>query len=146
MSGLNDFQSFAELLQHCFKLQKDNKVSQADALISSYITEAKRRESEEKMWSAWHLHQALGFRTEFAADEAAAEMELLKYAKELHAYFTSSLSEANARLAILHFENGNPDIGHGHALEAIKFSSLLGHLTPTVVMAATYDREHQASK
>jgi hypothetical protein len=145
MSDLNDFQTFAELLEHCFVLKKDGRASEADTLMLAYIAEARRREAAEKMWSSWHLHQAIGLRTEFACDAAAAEMEYLKYSRSQHRYFANSLAETNARLSILHFEHGNPSLGHEHAVDAIRFSALVGHLTPTVVKAATYDRDYQAS-
>ncbi len=141
MKKLEDFKDFASLLKHCFELQKDGQSAAAEALMSDFIAEAQRRENKEMMWSAWHIHQALGFRSHFSEDEVAAQLKYLKFSEGMHRYYANSLAETHGHLAASYFEDGKSGPGHKHAKAALRFAALVEFLSPTVVKAASLSRE-----
>ncbi|WP_035611570.1 hypothetical protein [Haloferula sp. BvORR071] len=137
MSKLEDFRDFASLLMHCFTLKADGRQAEAEILMSDFVTEAERRNQEDPMWTAWHLHQAMGFRIHFSEDEVAARLKYLKFSEAIHRYYANSIAETHGHLATRYFESGNPRPGHKHAKAALRFASIVNFLSPTVVKAAS---------
>lgn len=137
MSKPEDFKDFASLLEHCFLLQADGQRADAEALMADFIAEAQRRDRGDKMWTAWHLHQAMGFIIGFSEDEVAAQLKYLKFNEAMHRYFANSLAETHGHLAARYFESGKPGPGHKHAKAALHFAAIIEFLSPTVVKAAS---------
>lgn len=142
------FETFRELLLHCFRCHDAGDSRQALQVINEYLNDPQAARPHEPFWSEHNIEQVLGFRITFTQDldparTIAAEEKHLRFCEERLDYWLSATAESYAHCAMAHFAAGRIEAGQDATKHAIRLAGLLGLISPAVAEAAAMDREHK---